>query len=332
MKLLTARAALLLAAFATLAAPSGAATCKFHELSARKFTREIRVDSRGIACEFTTFASAFTYVTAQTRSITAPWTVEVRPGSGYTATSITVPTYTHVRGLPGIASPSTAHLGQPKFTGTATTGALVTMGDFSSWDGVAVVAGATSMTGAVKIFDTTGVTASISNTLISVPTTLADTQNVYGIYNGAAGVLTVTGVNFLSVGTRTKAWGLLNLGESADVWGGHWAGSASQLMMFQNNISAKTLRLNFVQIDTLAGGVDLTNTAGNLQTFGTAYGTSSGTITNSTLCAGTLYVAACTPASATAACVANQVCLDSGFLYFCPTTNTWVRSPLATWP
>lgn len=331
MKLLTARAALLLAALFTLAAPSSAAVCKFNELSSRKFTREVRVDSRGVACDFTTFASAFTYITAQTRSITAPWTVLVRPGSGYTATSITVPTFTHVKGEPEIESSSTVTLGQPKLTLTATTGALITMGDFSSWEGVDVTPGATTMTGAVKVFDTVGVTAAISDTLITIPTTLADTQNVIGINNGAAGVVTVKDVNFLSVGTRTKAWGLLNLGESADVTGGHWAGSASQLMMFQNNSSGKTLRLNSVRIDALAGGVDVTNTAGTLSVFSTPFATATGTITLPDLRAAKLYIAQQTPASAASTCTINQVAIDTGFLYVCTATDTWKRVAIATW-
>lgn len=331
MKLPTARAALLAAALFVLAVPSGAAVCKYNELRLHKFTQEVVLDSGGAGCDFTTFSSAFTYITAQPRSITSPWKVTVKPGVGYTESSISVPTYTNVEGEPDIDSPSTTYLGQPKFVGTATTGALVTMGDFSSWEGVAVSPGATTMTGAVKAFDTTGVTASIAETLITVPATLADTQNVYGVYNGAAGAVTLMHVNFLSVGTRTKAWGLLNLGESADVWGGHWAGSASQLMMFQNNSSGKTLRLTGVQIDALAGGVDVTNTAGTLRTFSTPYATATGTITNATLRAAVLYVAACTPASATAACTAGQVCLDAGFVYFCSATNTWTRGALATW-
>lgn len=37
------------------------------------------------------------------------------------------------------------------------------------------------------------------------------------------------------------------------------------------------------------------------------------------------------PASATAAGVAGSLAYDSGYLYVCVATNTWVRVAIATW-
>jgi hypothetical protein len=37
------------------------------------------------------------------------------------------------------------------------------------------------------------------------------------------------------------------------------------------------------------------------------------------------------PATATAAGVAGAIAYDSGFLYVCTATNTWMRVAIATW-
>lgn len=46
---------------------------------------------------------------------------------------------------------------------------------------------------------------------------------------------------------------------------------------------------------------------------------------------GKFYMPQQTPASAGAACVANQFVADTGFLYFCTATNTWKKVAIATW-
>jgi hypothetical protein len=361
-----------LAALFLCALPSAAAInyCVGHHLGATGahiLTRTVVVDSSGKECDVKDIGSANSWIAAKTtgRSLTSRWLIDVH-GASYTETAVTsVPSYTIVHANPSFASGSTAHVGQVKLSVSATTGSLITMGDFSVWDGINVTPTATTTTGVIKAFDSTGVTATILNTTVTIPTGLADTSNTYGFYNGAAGVLDLTNCNFLSVGTRTKTWGLLNLGESATVTGGHWAGSASQLMMFQNNISAKTLALTGVRIDTLAGGTDLTNTAGTLKAFFTPYVTSSGTITgtaaplsatatalaaNGANCSAgnaplgvdasgaaetcTAYQAAqvAMPTNANDACVAGTFSANASFAAFCVATNTWVRVAIATWP
>lgn len=333
MKTFALRAGLLAALLSFAAVPGAATVCKYNDLKHAQLTHELRVNARGWDCDFKDIGSALSWITTNTssRSVTSMWSVKVA-GGAYTETSITVPSYTVVEGDPDLDTPSTTHLGQPKLSISGDTGSLITMGDKSAWDGIAVFPTAAELAGAVKVFDTTGVTATISETLISVGSGVGDEENLYGVYNGAAGVLTLSEVNFLAAGTRTKTWGVLNLGESMDIWGGHWAGSASMLKMVQNNISGKTLRLTGVQLDALAGGVDLTNTAGTLAVYSTPYATSSGTITHPDLRAAKLYIAACTPASATATCTAGQVCLDASYVYFCSATNTWTRGALSTWP
>lgn len=354
-----------------VAIPAEAANyCRGHQLGRTGQhirARLVVVDPTGATgCDMLDIGSAFTFVAAQTgRSLSNRWLIEVR-GSALTETAVlSVPSYTVVKAVPSFPTASTAHVGQVKLSISAGTGSLVTLGDFSTWDGIAVTPTATTTTGAIRVFDTTGVTATFVNTLVTIPTGLADTSNVYGWYNGAAGALNLTDCSFTSVGTRTKTWGLIDIGESAVVTGGRWSGSASQLMLFQHNVSAKTLRLNGVQIDTLAGGTDLTNTAGTIEAFFTPYVTSSGTITgtaaplaatatalaaNGANCSAgnaplgvdasgaaescTAYQAAqvAMPVNANDACVAGTFAADASFAAFCVATNTWVRVALATWP
>jgi hypothetical protein len=329
-----------LAALAFLcAAPSAATYCSTHQLGAQgqhARARLVVVDGTGALCDFLDIGSALTYVSGKTRGAASQWTIALRSGFNnttynYTEVTATVPTWTTIVG------PSAANRPILKLTGL--TGTLVSMGTGSALENIVLTAGGTAAsTGAVKVVATTGTSATLTDVSIAVASTFGDAQNVDLVSNDA-GSLTLSRVDLSKAGASTLSRLVVNgaSGIATNVLGGIWSSGTSQAKATENLNASGTISLLGVTI-IVSSTVDLAGTTGPITTRGMIYGAVSGNVTPANIKAtdvtagGKMYVTAQTPASATAACTAGQFAFDSGFVYFCPSTNTWVRAALATWP
>jgi len=292
--------------------------------------RIVVVDGTGATgCDVRDIGTANAYVAAQTRGAAAQWTVMVMPGANnttynYTETSGSVPSWTTIVG------PSAAN--RPILRLTGVTGTLLSMGTGAAIQNLAITVGGTAATtGAVKVVATTGTSASLIDVSIAVGSTFGDAQNVDLVSNDA-GTLAMTRVDLSKTGTATKVRLLVNgaAGTAITASGGNWTAGTSQAKGAENLNASGTLALSGIKILTSATA-DLAGTTGPITPSLMTYGATSGTVTPADVRASLLYVAACTPASASATCTAGQVCLNATFVYYCAATNTWVRGALATW-
>lgn len=307
--------------------------CKGHQLGPQGQhlrDRIVIVDGNGApGCDVRDIGTANTYVTAQTRSATAQWTVYLKSWANnstynFTESTAAVPSWTTITG-PTVAN-------RPILRLTGLTGTLLSMGTGSALENIAITAGGTAATtGAVKVVATTGTSATLTDVSIAVASTFGDAQNVDLVSNDA-GSIVLTRVDLSKAGTATKVRLLVNgaAGTAITASGGTWTAGTSQAKGAENLNASGTLAVSGLKIVT-ASTADLAGTTGPITVANMAPATFSGTVTPAGVRAGALIVAACTPASAAAACTAGTICLDTGFVYFCPSSGAWVRGALATW-
>jgi hypothetical protein len=117
-------------------------------------------------CDFATPSAALAYVTTQARSLTRQWTVVVyggvtsnslTPNMSYTETSLSVPSFTTLRGYPGSApsGQSINSTSNPVIELTATSGTQLTLGTASGLSGLTFFTNST-LTGDTVMARTTG--------------------------------------------------------------------------------------------------------------------------------------------------------------------------------
>lgn len=86
-----------------------------------------------------------------------------------------------------------------------------------------------------------------------------------------------------------------------------------------------------LQVRLADDSADASLTALNLTASGTLAVTGATTLTGLLAANGNMTMPATTPASASAAGVANTVCRDADYIYVCTATNTWKRVAISTW-
>jgi len=310
-----------------------------HNLQNATYTHLVKVDSSGHQGDYKDLSEALAWVTGKTPACTAPWTVQIYGGVGYTEATLTLPPCTTLQGVPG-RRPTIGLTGMPVITLTGTTGALITPGASSALSDLEITYTATP-TGATQIFNAASVSAVLSNVLFTA-TPGSDAQNLDVIATSGTGSLTAYGVSVnRGAGTATKTRDLVAGGSGVtNVYGGVFAtAGTSQAKLLE--VTAGALNLYGVQLGT-AATTQLTQTAGTLLAAGTPFTTTAGTITGapvfgSTVTGGTvsattiLTVATHTPASAAEACTAGTLTSDSAHIYYCVSSGVWVRGTMATW-
>lgn len=96
-------------------------------------------------------------------------------------------------------------------------------------------------------------------------------------------------------------------------------------------ITGSTVDSSVIGGTTAAAGhfTSLASTSGALN--GSLGATTPSTVVATTSTSTTLITATHTPASSSAAGVAGTIAWDTGFVYICSATNTWLRVAIATW-
>lgn len=295
--------------------------------------------------DYTTITAALAYVATQVRSETERWIVELYPGEGelpdfgYTAATLTVPSFTLLRGADSVYRGGATWGYQPGITLTATTGTLITLGDGAGLQNLFLYYAATR-TGAVSI---------IKNTSDAFSFLIDDVGiMVFGGNEAALDFVTVANdagaylyaCYMTQIGDASSTRFVVNTGTTGfTVWGGRYAPGTSQLALIENTTAA-TVRVFYARFDA-GSSADLKNSgAGALQVEWTSYWTSSGTITHeddsTLLIPGTVRFerkttlpATCTQDAMTWVSSSGGSCSTAPCWCVCTATDTWKCSALS---
>lgn len=305
---------------------------RLHVLRGR-FTGTVTVDPNGRG-DYSDLSDALTFVTAQTRSQALRWLVLVYPGqqtgatgANLTEATVTIPSWTSIQGVVGISANGSLY--SPTIRVTGTSGNLVTFGAGASLEDVTLLMSANVTAAAVLANAPTGVsTIYMRNVGLIGSSGDGFALDLLSVAGDTA--LFCDGCYLAKLGAGTLTRHVVTAGTSSvTLTGGRLVPGTSQAKAVETT-STSTLRLQGTRIDT-GFTVDLTNTGGTLTEAFSTYTTSAGTIGKADGHFAKLHATPQTPASAAAACDPGQIAGDTGFLYFCPASGTWLRVAIATW-
>ena len=353
-KLLTLFIALLIASAAAEAQlprtlPSGKKPAFLRDLrawsSTAHFPRRVTVAEDGSG-DYTTIQAALAYVATQARSDVERWIVDVYPGNGslpdfgYSTPTLTVPSYTLVRGADSVYRGVATWGVQPGITLTATTGTLITMGDGSALQGLFLYYAATR-TGAVNIIKNAADAFSflVDDVAILVSGENETSLDFVEVSDDCAAYLYSNYFSQIGNGSQTRS--VVNTGSTGfTVWGGRFQPATSQLAIFENTTAA-TIKVFYARLDPGAA-LDLKNSgAGTIQVEWTSYWNASGAITHeddsTLLIPGTVRFerkaslpATCTQDAFGYATSSGGACATAPCWCACTATNTWKCAALTS--
>jgi|GEM_PF-2427045 len=295
-----------------------------------KHARVVIVDSAE-GGDFTTLSAAFAYVTSQSPSTVAPWSVIIMPGqpngsgnSGYNylETNLTVPPQTSVQGLYGGASGASPPFGTlPIVRLNCVSGTCLTVSGGASLSGF-LIRWSETPTAAVKVIEISQGASTQTVTLFNLGISVTATSNAFAVdaLTNTSGS-TYVYQTYISESSNASGRVLVNAdavsGHGITVYGGRFRGSSGCATLIENTGSSGIINLFYSRLD--AGcAADLKQTAGTIAAYSTTYGPVSGTVTNAATydAYGTSNPATCSPGQRFLNTTTPASCA-------CVATNTW---------
>lgn len=256
-------------------------------LASASFARVITVDSGG-AGDYADLSEALDFVATQPRGQFSRWQVLIYPGAAaasnvgqYDEASISIPSYTTLQGVFGAWGNGSAVVGSPVIHPTNTSGTLVTMGQSSSMVNVMIHVNAlTAATVLVDAVCVSGNPCSLTNVALYLS---AGADHDLDVLKLSSGSLTGTAVFVQRSTANTKTRGVVMAGgTSLTLYGGRIVTGSGSLAAVEN-LSASSINLYGVRIDSGATTDLKRSSTGTIVTRGTHYATESGTVDGGTL-------------------------------------------------